>query len=64
MKGLGTFDKILMFISVKEILLYIGKSPLEAGYWNCPLSVNPLMISSGQEYRSLKYNVEKKQTMN
>ena len=24
------FDKILIFISVKEIVLYTGKSPLEA----------------------------------
>ena len=31
MKGLGFFyDKILIFILVKEIVLYTGKSPLEA----------------------------------
>ena len=24
-------------------------------YWNCPLSVNPLMISFGQEYMSLSH---------
>ena len=30
MKGLGIFDKILIFILVKEIVLYKGKSSLEA----------------------------------
>ena len=52
-------DKLLIFILVKEIVLYTGKSPLEAPFnfvrWcNCPLSVNPLMISIGQEYMSLR----------
>ena len=30
MKGLGISEKILIFILVKEIVLYTGKSPLEA----------------------------------
>ena len=29
MKGLGISDKILIFILVKEIVLYTGKSPLK-----------------------------------
>ena len=40
--------KILIIILVEEIVLHTGKSHL-----NCPLSVNPLIISIGQEYRSL-----------
>ena len=30
MKGLGIFDKILIFILLKENMLYTGESPLEA----------------------------------
>ena len=30
MKGLGNYDKILIFILVKDIVLYTGKSPFEA----------------------------------
>ena len=54
-------DKILIFIFVKIILFYTGKSPLEAPLiqWNteidsiCSLSVYLIMVSRGQKYRPL-----------
>ena len=42
-------DKILIFISVKKIGPF---NPVR--YCNCPLLVNPSMISLGQEFRSLR----------
>ena len=45
---------MLIFILVKEIMLYTGKSPFEAPLILWDTETVPLMISIRQEYRSLK----------
>ena len=57
-EGFRYFLIKMIFILVIESVLYTGKSPLGAPFiqWdalNCPLSVNPLMITIWREYRSL-----------
>ena len=56
-------DKIMIFILVKKIICYTGKSPLGAPLVQCdieielicPLSFNPLITSHGKQYRPLSY---------
>ena len=44
MKGLGNNDKILIYILVKEIVLYTGKPPLEAPLILCDTETVPYQL--------------------